>query len=182
MTSELKTIALAPALIPVLAALLCFHVGVSHAGCVTNITESTPDSQLTDNVDFTVTDKATKLMWKQCSEGLNNDATCTGSRIIYDWQSSLEIPVTLNAGGGFAGYTDWRLPNIKELASIIDEACSSPAINTTRFPNNTNDRFWSSSPTSNDVNRSWFVNFSNGQLGQTSRGQDYRVRLVRSAP
>ncbi|MCP4235257.1 MAG: DUF1566 domain-containing protein, partial [Aestuariibacter sp.] len=42
----------------------------SLAVCQVDIPASTPDSQLQDNGDGTVTDNKTGLMWKQCSEGL----------------------------------------------------------------------------------------------------------------
>jgi hypothetical protein len=154
----------------------------SVAGCTTAIAESTPDSQLIDNGDLTVTDRFTGLMWKQCAEGQTNDVNCSGTAVNYNWQSSLEIPETLNAGVGFAGYTDWRLPNIKELNSIIDEACGFPAMNTTRFPNASSNQFWSSSPDAGDEGRAWRVNFVDGRVSSTGRLSKYNVRLVRNAP
>ena len=65
-----------------------------------------------DNEDETVTDSATGLMWAQDDSGegmIWNDA------LVYAEDSEL------------AGYTDWRLPNIKELQSIVDYSYSPSA-------------------------------------------------------
>jgi len=58
-----------------------------------------------DNGDNTVTDLDTGLMWLQNDSG-------TG----YNWEGALDLCESLN----FAGYDDWRLPNAKELQSIVD--------------------------------------------------------------
>lgn len=61
-----------------------------------------------DNGNGTITDKATGLMWTQ-------DDSKTG----LNWQESLEWASQKNSEN-FLGYTDWRLPNVKELQSIVD--------------------------------------------------------------
>ena len=58
-----------------------------------------------DNYDGTITDKATDLMWMQDDNG---------EAIL--WQDALKYA----EGKEFAGYTDWRLPDAKELQSIVD--------------------------------------------------------------
>lgn len=58
-----------------------------------------------DNGDGTVTDRATGLMWAQADSGFG-----------LDWESSL----ALAEGSELAGYSDWRLPDAKELQSIVD--------------------------------------------------------------
>jgi len=62
-------------------------------------------NQFTDNGDGTVSDSATGLMWSQkdSGKGLN-------------WQEALAFCEHYE----LAGYTDWRLPSIKELNSIVD--------------------------------------------------------------
>ena len=85
----------------------------------------------TDNGNGTVTDNLTGLMWKKCSEGQNNDSTCSGTALIYTWEDALTQCENLS----FAGYTDWRLPNKRELFSIVHFGTYAPAINTTYFPN-----------------------------------------------
>ena len=89
----------------------------------------------TDNGDGTITDNATGLMWEKKSSdssihdryssytwGMNSGPyTMNGSMIT-------SFLATLNAGGGFAGYTDWRIPNRFELMSILDLQNSSPAV------------------------------------------------------
>lgn len=71
-----------------------------------------------DNNDGTISDNATGLMWQKADDG-----------VARDWQEALEYGENLE----LAGYTDWRLPNIKELQSIVDysrcpSATNSPAI------------------------------------------------------
>ncbi|MDF7806728.1 DUF1566 domain-containing protein [Pontiellaceae bacterium B12219] len=58
-----------------------------------------------DNGDGTVTDEATGLTWMQADSGEG-----------MDWPTALEYA----EGFEFAGHSDWRLPNAKELQSIID--------------------------------------------------------------
>jgi Protein of unknown function (DUF1566) len=73
----------------------------------------------TDNGDGTVTDNRTGLTWEKKTD--DNVAT------HYIWSGALDYVAALNAMN-FAGHNDWRLPNIKELLSIVDYGRSNPAI------------------------------------------------------
>ena len=81
------------------------------------------------------------------------------------------------------GYDDWRLPNIKELTSIVEEACYNPAINLTIFPEpkdseETEYDYWTS--TNYFLNKALKVRFKDGFYTYNfKRDQTYRVRLVR---
>ena len=86
------------------------------------------------NKDGTITDNATGLMWQQSDDGERRD-----------WQTALKYAES----SVLAGYSDWRLPNIKELQSIVKyggEAKAWPAIDTTYFTltgdNTTSDPLW----------------------------------------
>mgnify|MGYP000361598654 CR=1 FL=1 len=68
----------------------------------------------TDNGDGTVTDNVTGLMWSK-SPDLNGDGI-----INYDDKISLEESEQFIKEFALAGYTDWRIPTIKELYSLID--------------------------------------------------------------
>ena len=61
-----------------------------------------------DNKNGTITDKATNLMWSQ-----------SDSRIGMNWENALAWVAQQNASS-YLGYNDWRMPNVKELQSIID--------------------------------------------------------------
>lgn len=147
--------------------------------CNANMVASTPDTQLTDKGDGTITDTATGLMWKKCMEGVTGNSCDTGSAAAFTWQTALQQPGVVNSGGGFAGQTDWRLPNIKELSSIVEEKCYDPAINLTRFPNTPSSVVWSGSPVADYSGGAWLVYFYNGGSGIYDRNDDYQVRLVR---
>ncbi len=148
--------------------------------CNPNITPTAPDNRYTDNGDGTVTDNRTGLMWKQCVEGLSNSPACdTGSAATYTWQEALAQAQTVN-GTGFAGYSDWRLPNRKELASLIERACYYPAINITRFPATPSNHFWHSSPDYSTDGYVWSVSFYIGAIvGSDAKFNHNSVRLVR---
>ena len=68
---------------------------------------------LVDNGTDTVTDTTTGLMWQK--------ATAPGP---YTWQQALAYAETLT----LAGYTDWRLPNRKELFSLVDRSTFEPPL------------------------------------------------------
>jgi hypothetical protein len=124
--------------------LFCTVVNAQQA-CNDRINQTAPTSRYSDNGNGTVTDVRTGLMWERCLMGYTfsdngtpadvADDSCTPSAAItFLWQQALQGAVDRNAQGGFAGFTDWRLPNIKELISIVEHMCASPAINETIFP------------------------------------------------
>ena len=76
-------------------------------------------SNFTDNGDGTVTDNCTGLVWQQEDDGI--------TRL---WSDALTYCQDLD----LAGSTDWRLPNIRELHSIVNYGKSEPAIDITFFP------------------------------------------------
>ena len=145
-----------------------------------SIPASTPDSQLQDNGNGTITDRKTGLIWKQCVEGLSGNTCASGSAEIFSWQQALQRAQTVNSGGGFAGASDWRVPTIKELSSLVEQQCAGPAINLTRFPNTGSDIVWSSSAVAGGTYNAWYVFFSNGYTYWLSKYYGNQLRLVRS--
>ena len=143
-----------------------------------SIPASTPDAQLVDNGDGTIADTKTGLVWKKCPEGLSGAHCDSGSALTFTWQEALEQPGVVNSSG-FAGYTDWRLPNNKELTSIVEEQCYDPAINVNRFPGTSSSYFWSGSPYAASSGNAWGVGFYNGYSNDVDRSNSFRVRLVR---
>ncbi len=144
-----------------------------------SIPASTSDSQLVDNGDGTITDSKTGLMWKKCLEGLSGNNCESGATGSFTWQSALQQPDIVNNSGGFAGHKDWRLPNINELVSIIEEQCSAPAINLSRFPNTPSSGVRSGSPYTGYSDNAWYVNFAYGFSYFNPRDDGSAVRLVR---
>ena len=167
--------------------LLIFQFSFTNANaqtCNANIVATTPTNDFTVHNNGTVTHKPTGLMWKVCSEGQNwnsSDGSCTGAATTHTWQQALQIPQSLNTGGGFANQTDWRLPNLKELKSIVELSCYSPAINETIFNSTPSAVYWSSSPYAYYRNTAWGVLFDYGNdYINHYRSQGRHVRLVRS--
>ncbi len=150
------------------------------ATCEPAIIASTPTADFTVHNNGTVTHNKTGLMWKVCSEGQTwNNGSCTGNVADTKWDKALQIPSTLNVSGGFAGYTDWRLPNIKELQSIVEQQCYYPSIKSTIFPSTDSGFYWSSSPSAYDSGGAWGVSFYDGNDDSGNRDRSFRARLVR---
>lgn len=158
--------------------------------CVNNIPATTPDNQFSDNHDGTVTDNKTGLMWKRCSEGQTWGAdlwsagnTCNSIGTSYNWQTALQQAQTVNNTGGYAGKKDWRLPNVKELSSIVERQCSAPAINQIVFPSTDSyflsGDFWTSTPNTKYDGDAWFVSFRSGDADEYVKSNSNQVRLVR---
>ena len=155
---------------------------------VNDIVPTTPTSQFemhrdaNGQYDGTVTDKNTGLMWMRCSLGQTWDGTnCNDTALTYTWQEALAAAEGYNSGGGYAAYSDWRLPNIKELASIVEVACFDPAINQTVFVGTESSYYWSASPSAYGSNNAWSVYFNNGGDGAYGKSDGSpHVRLVRA--
>lgn len=118
-----------------------------------------------NNQDGTVTDPNTGLMWQR----VEIDALPVTWEVALNYCESLEL----------AGYDDWRLPNAKELLSIVDYSNADPSINTTRFPNTKSDDYWSSTTNADDTTEAWFVEFYNGNADPWSKSSSKYMRAVR---
>ena len=149
-----------------------------------NVPDYWPNERYIVHNDGTVIDTNTSLMWMQCSLGQthsyseNDGNSCTGTALTYTWQTALESVNDYS----FAGHTDWRLPNVKELASLLAHNRYNPVINIAIFPN-TPVTFWSASPgAASSGEDAWRLSFEQGTIivSSSGRGGGRSVRLVRS--
>ncbi len=144
--------------------------------CYTEQVEETPISRYTIYADLTALDYKTDLIWMRCLLGQTSvNGTCKGSATPYKWQDALVQAEKVV----FAGKDDWRLPNIKELQSLLEHRCS-PAISPIFLSfTPTNHAYWSSSLSVSKSNGAWGVEFNSGGTGEVSQDALYYVRLVR---
>lgn len=166
----------------VFAGIMGVCMPVSAQVCQSNIRASTPASDFVDNGNGTATHAKTGLTWMRCALGQSwTGSTCSGSTKGYTWQQALAKAKSLNANGGYGGWKDWRLPNINELRSIVEDQCYMPTIRTSVFPDTPNAGFWSASPLADFPILAWVVYFDNGTNSGGSKGLDGAngVRLVR---
>jgi hypothetical protein len=127
----------------------------------------------------TVTDNTTNLMWQQCSAGLSGVGCATGVAATYQWDGPTTFAITYCEGLSLGGFTDWRLPNVKELKSIADMTVYSPAINATYFPNTQSSTYWSSTTCAPNTTYAWYVLFTNGSTTNYNKTNTGYVRCVR---
>ncbi len=153
-----------------------------------------------DNLDGTVFDKQTQLVWMRCSLGQSWDGkTCNGEAKEYTWHDATKLTHQ------FAGSTAWRLPTVEELDSLVycskgrrpsarpngeyvgdtDGDClgdnyQKPTININAFPNTPGDYYWSSSPNAHSSDYAWGVSFDYGFVNNDNKDYGNHVRLVRA--
>lgn len=145
----------------------------------------------TDNGDGTITDNNTGLMWEKLDNsrkaGLAGIHTATR---LYVWSDALGKVAALNFAG-FAGYNDWRLPNISELMSLIDISHEKPAIDSVFNTNCVADctiatcsctgseYTWSSTTSQFTPANAWIVDFTAGGVSVDFKTTPDLVRAVR---
>ena len=159
--------------------LIFTNISIAQQTCRTesDIPNSTPNSIFIDNLNNTITDIRYGLMWKKCQIGLSGNNCESGFDTTFTWKQALDEA----EASDHAGYNDWRLPNLKELLSIVELSCFNPSININYFPNTSSSGFWTESPFINFSNRAWSVLFQSGDANKNdSREFGYFVRLVRT--
>jgi hypothetical protein len=145
-----------------------------------------PALSYTDNGDGTFTDNNTQLVWEKKD---NVDGSVHNVLNTYPWSSSgtaadgglfTTFLATLNTVPCFAGHCDWRIPNIKELQSIVDYSEVEPA---TSVPGATAaSLYWSSTSFAGGPVDVWFVEFFYGFVSIGSKSGGSQARAVRGGP
>ena len=130
--------------------------------------------------DDVVKDPVTSLMWRRCSEGVTGTNCDSGEPSLMSWPTALLHIEKINQSGNGQVFTDWRLPNIKEIVSIADLQCSNPSLNPEAFPSAPAMRIWSSTPYEFYPHFSWYVDTKDLLVDHVERSARYGVLLVRN--
>jgi hypothetical protein len=150
-----------------------------------------------ETCDGTVTDNLTGLIWLKkanCIQSdypsFDNDSTAGDGKVT--WQHALDFVAGINSGTYLncgASQTDWRLPNRKELFSLIDDGYFSPALSDTAgtakwtegnaFSGVQSSIYWSSTTYANGAAYAWYVHLDDGVVNALDKNLTYYVWPVR---
>lgn len=118
----------------------------------------------TDGPHAAVLDTRTGLIWSV--------AYASDERLVHAEALTAAAAVTLG------GCTDWRLPTVQELLSLVDYERVDPAIDTDAFPGTRSAWHWSSTPVAGAPGYAWDVHFGDGSSYWHDRSDDGFVRAV----
>ncbi len=136
-----------------------------------------PSERFTDNGDGTITDTLTGLMWLQ-------DGGCLRT----SWRSAQATLAELNSNegqntcAGYAGqYTDWRMPTVNELKSLINYGYADSAqwLDTEGFVNVKSTYYWTSTTYPGNPSYAWILRILNGLDSRTGKSERYPLLPVR---
>ena len=144
---------------------------------------SSPTTRFEDHRDGTVTDTQSKLMWMRCAVGQEwMKGHCVGTAARLSWAGAVEAAGAVNRRGNFF-FSDWRLPQVPELAGIAERQCKNPRINLNVFPETPSDAFWTAtSRATGDADFAFVIGFGGDGVKYSSKLEGHDVRLVRTAP
>jgi hypothetical protein len=131
----------------------------------------------------TVTDSRSRLTWMRCALGqVWSGGSCLQSPTRHSWDEAKVLAEAINASGEFF-YDDWRLPTLRELATITRLHCRDPRTDLSQFPGTQPDFYWSSSTKLIDGPELVAFALSFGPQGVRAKHLDENcyVRLVRTA-
>jgi len=111
-----------------------------------------------------VTDSSTGLQWQ--------DNAVSGTMT---WTAAIDYCEALSLDG----HSDWRLPNINELTSLVDDTKMDPSINPV-FEYTASNYYWSSTTYAGHTYYAWYVNFSSGYQYYDYKDGNRYVRCVRA--
>ena len=148
-----------------LATLVLAWSALAPAQAQSRYTYSTDGSQ--------VTDTQTGLIWFRCTAGQAwNGSACVNAPSMFTHEAALSYA---------ASQTGWRLPNVKELTSLLNGNGGFMAIDAVAFPGAIPTAYWTSTPYVPLPSTAWIVDFQLAAgVGTASRvGSSLLVRLVR---
>jgi hypothetical protein len=125
-----------------------------------------------------VKDNVTGLIW----ENKTDNGSIHDKDDTYNWYNAQNVFIANLNRARFGGFSDWRLPTIKELSSIVNSGTYNPAINTAYFPNTLSSSYWSSTTDVHNADSAWDSALCVGFDGGVSRflkSSSYYVRAVR---
>jgi hypothetical protein len=130
------------------------------------------------NGDGTVTDLNTAMMWslKTDDSGLHDKDDSflwsdAAAESAWDWLEDVNTDA-------LGGYSDWRLPNVRELESLTDIGAAGPMI-PSDFANTISGPYWTSTTSATATSDAWSVDFSTGAVTPTGKDQAGYVRAIR---
>ena len=170
-------------------------LALATAICDDTMPRTSPTARFIDRGNGTVTDRSTGLTWMRCQLGQTwRNQSCQGEPTRLYWQQALLTAERIrtepsHALYNFGGHGGWRLPTIKELASVLESACYKPALNETIFPRamagegkEVNDGYvylWSSTPVPASKGVA-YLDITSGAVGMRAPGAwAKQVLLVR---
>jgi hypothetical protein len=167
--------------------------------------------RFSDNGNGTISDAATGLMWEKKGDLDGTPVACSSAAVCPDphdadneYTYSADNPTgppgtvftvflaQLNAGAGFAGHTDWRLPTLEELQALVDyddatsptvqgifDSGCSPSCTAIGCSCTSPGRTWTSDLVPSIVGDAWTVEFGDGSVIRDTRDTTYNARAVR---
>jgi hypothetical protein len=155
-----------------------FREQIAH-GLLENLSSSPSSNFIVQ--DGVATHIETGLMWLRFAHGQQwGNGNIIGDAKKFNWDEAMKVPGEFNKKGGYGGFTDWRVPNIEELKTLIDKVKGGDGnyIDADVFPENAW-LFWSSSPSANGSFSAWSVVFDGGYSSSDAKSYGSHVRLVR---